>query len=67
MCADWVVSIRRACGALQFDCSSYHYQSRRTDPAALKVRIQEICETRARYGYRRVHVILDRKGWRYSI
>ena len=67
MCADGAVSIRRACGALRFDCSSYHYQSRRTDPAALKVRIKEICERRVRYGYRRVHVILDREGWCHSI
>ena len=26
-------------------------------------RIWEICETRVRYGYRRVHVLLDRDGW----
>ncbi len=67
MCADWAVSIRRACGALRFDRSSYHYQSRRTDPAELKRRIREICETRVRYGYRRVHVILRREGWDVSI
>jgi putative transposase len=67
MCADWAVSIRRACGALKFDCSSYHYKSRRTDPAELKRRIKEICETRARYGYRRVYVVLDREGWEVSI
>lgn len=67
MCADWAVSIRRACGALRFDRSSYHYKSRRTDPAALKARIKEICETRVRYGYRRVHVVLNREGWDVSI
>ena len=67
MCADWAVSIRRSCGALRFDCSSYHYKSRRTDPAELKRRIREICETRVRYGYRRVYVILDREGWEVSI
>jgi putative transposase len=67
MFADWAVSIRRARGALRFDCSSHYYQSRRTDPAALKARIKEICETRDRYGYRRVHVVLDREGWRHSI
>ncbi len=33
MCADWAVSIRRACGAMRFACASYHYKSRRTDPA----------------------------------
>jgi putative transposase len=63
MCADWAVSIRRACGALRFDCSSYHYKSRRTDPAELKRRIREICETRVRHGYRRVYIVLNREGW----
>jgi len=45
MLLDWGVSIRRACRVLPFDTSSYHYQSRRTDPAFLKKRIKEICET----------------------
>jgi putative transposase len=63
MRSDWRVSIRKACGALRFDCSTYHYKSRRTDPAALKKRIKEICETRVRYGYRRVHFVLQREGW----
>ncbi len=67
MCADWAVSIRRACGALRFDCSSYHYKSRRTDPAELKRRIRDICEARVRYGYRRVYVVLYREGWEVSI
>jgi len=31
--------------------------------AALKKRIKEICETRVRYGYRRVHFVLQREGW----
>lgn len=67
MCADWAVSIRRACGTLRFDGSSYHHKSRRTDPAELKRRIREICETRVRYGHRRVYVVLDREGWKVSI
>lgn len=63
LCCDWAVSIRRACGALRMERSTYHYQSRRSDPAALKERIREICQTRVRYGYRRVHVQLRREGW----
>lgn len=63
MCVDWGVSIRRACGAVCFDTSSYHYKSRRTDQAAVERRIKEIAETRVRYGYRRVHVLLRREGW----
>ncbi len=46
MCRDWAISIRRACGALNFDRSTYHYTSRRADQAGLERRIREICETR---------------------
>lgn len=61
------MTIRRACAALHFDRSTYHYQSRRTDPAFLKKRIKEICETHVRYGYRRVHYILRRDGWHVNL
>jgi putative transposase len=63
MCRDWAISIRRACGALNFERSTYDYTSRRADQAGLERRIREICETRVRYGYRRVHVLLEREGW----
>jgi putative transposase len=59
----WQVSIRRACGVIRAERSSYHYRGRRADQAALKKRIKEIAETRVRYGYRRVHVLLKREGW----
>ncbi|CCM79523.1 putative tranposase [Rhizobium mesoamericanum STM3625] len=29
----------------------------------MKLRIKDICQTRVRYGYRRVHVLLKREGW----
>lgn len=67
MLNDWGVSIRRACKALCFDTSSYHYKSRRADQAPLERKIKEICETRVRYGYRRVHVMLLREGWRINM
>jgi putative transposase len=67
MCSDWAVSIRKAFGAIGFDRSTFHYQSRRTDQAAVAKRIREICETRVRYGYRRVHVLLDREGWGINV
>lgn len=63
MCIDRGVSIREACGALRFDTSTFHYKSRRTDRAAVERRIKEIVETRLRYGYRRVHVLLRQEGW----
>jgi putative transposase len=59
----WQVSIRRACRALPVDRSTYHYRSKRTGQAVLMKRIKEIAETRVRYGYRRIHVLLRREGW----
>jgi len=63
MRGDWNVSIRRACHVFLLDRSTYHYKSRRPGQAALEQRIKDICQTRVRYGYRRVHVLLRREGW----
>lgn len=60
------VSIRRACDVLQFQKSTYFYKARRPSQAALRNRIREICATRVRYGNRRVHVLLQREGWRVN-
>jgi putative transposase len=62
----WQVSIRRACGVLRFRRSTYHYKSRRPSQATLRKRIREIAETRVRYGYRRIHVLLEREGWQVN-
>ena len=67
VCGDWGVSIRRACRVLEMDTSSYHYRSRRPDQAGLESRIRAICQTRVRYGYRRIHVLLQREGWQINI
>ena len=44
VCGEWDVSIRRACGVLEFDRSTYHYRSRRPDQAGLEARIKEILD-----------------------
>ena len=67
VCCEWEVSIRRACRVLLVDTSTYHYKSRRRGQADLEKRIKEIAETRMRYGYRRVHVVLQREGWMINI
>ena len=64
--AIWQVSIRRACSALPVNRSTYHYRSRRAGQAHLITRIKEIAATRVRYGYRRIHVLLRREGWRIN-
>jgi putative transposase len=61
-CCEWDVSVRRACRVLLVDTSTYHYKPRRRGQADLEKRIKEICETRVRYGYRRVQVMLRREG-----
>ena len=62
MRSEWSVSIRRTCRVFEVDTSTYHYKSRRPGQAVLEQRIREICRTRVRYGYRRVHVLLRREG-----
>ena len=37
------------------------------DQAGIEARIRDICATRVRYGYRRVHVMLTREGWDINI
>jgi putative transposase len=65
--ADWKVSIRRACSAIKAVRATYHYKSRRADRLPLRTRIKEIVETRLRYGYRRIHVLLRREGWPVNV
>jgi putative transposase len=61
------VSIRRACRGVPAARSTYHYLSVRPDQSVLRKRIREIAETRARYGYRRVHILLRREGWPVNV
>lgn len=63
----WKVSIRKACSALRIERSLYTYKQKRGEQAALSLRIKEICETRVRYGYRRVHVLLRRERWEINM
>ena len=61
------MSQRRACQVLEADRSTIQYKLQPRDQAALELRIKEICETRVRYGYRRVHIMLQREGWRHNV
>lgn len=61
------VSERRGCSALRFDRRTHRYKSICDDQAPLRKRIKEIAETRVRYGYRRIHVLLRREGWPVNV
>ncbi len=62
LCDAHEVSQRRACAALKVDRSSVRYVSRRGDDAELRAKIRDIATERRRFGYRRVHVLLERDG-----
>lgn len=61
------VSVRRACRAVPACRATYHYRSVRPSQEPLRKRIREIAETRARYGYRRIHIVLRREGWLVNV
>jgi putative transposase len=56
------VSQRRACQAIGADRSSVRYRSRRSDDGLIRVRLREIAAVRRRFGYRRLHILLEREG-----
>src|SRR5437762_11175112 len=58
--------VTRACGLLGISRSLYGYRSRRPVPAGLCERICELAGEKRRYGYRRIHVLLRREGWRVN-
>jgi putative transposase len=57
------VSERRACSAMGFGRSSHRYRSQRDPQVALRMRLRDLAATRVRYGYRRLHLLLQREGW----
>ena len=56
------VSERRACTVLDVDRSSIRYRSRRPDDASARMRLRELSRERRRFGYRRLHLLLEREG-----
>jgi len=57
------VSTRRACRLLRTTRSSVYYASRKDPLLALRQRMRELAQTRVRFGYRRLRVLLLREGW----
>ena len=57
------VSQRRAVRAARFCRSSLRYESRREPLTVLRQRMRELAQTRVRFGYRRLLVMMHREGW----
>ena len=62
--AEYRVSERRACAIVFLHRSVYRYLDQPRDDRAVRQRMKEIAETRVRYGFNRIHILLRREGWR---
>ena len=61
-CAMHGVSQRRACQALAVDRSSVRYLSVRPNDSDARAAMKAVAGERRRFGYRRIHVMLERQG-----
>ena len=51
---------------MQLQRSSFYYRHRKDPQEALRLRIRDLAAARPRYGYRRLHVLLCREGWKIN-
>jgi putative transposase len=58
------VSERHACCVLELARATYRYDSYQEQWIKLRIRMREIAQTRVRYGYRMIRVLLNREGWK---
>jgi putative transposase len=61
--AAYRVSERRACAVVMLSRTVFHYLDHKRDDRAVRQRIREIAETRVRYGFPRIQILLRREGW----
>ena len=60
------MSERRVCEVVSLGRSTYRYKSKAAEQAALRMRIRDLARARVSYGYRRIHVLLQREGWKVN-
>ncbi len=58
------VSERHACCVLEVARATHRYVGYAEQWIELRMRIREIAQTRVRYGYRMIRVLLNREGWK---
>lgn len=62
-CQEGQLSERRACGLIGMNRGSWRYQQKDREDAKLRRRLLELAEQRPRFGYRRLHRMLQREEW----
>jgi putative transposase len=60
------ISRLRACKLIRLGRSTFYWRSRARDQTPLRMRLRELAEVRQRFGYRRLHVLLRREGWKVN-
>jgi putative transposase len=60
------VSERRVCEVLGLWRGTCRYKSVADEQAALRIRLRDLAYSRVSYGYRRLHILLMREGWRVN-
>jgi putative transposase len=54
---------RRACRLLRLHRSVLYYRSVKNPRLELRARMRELARIRVRFGYRKLHILLQREGW----
>jgi putative transposase len=65
-CQQFPMSERRACKLFTMDRSTYRYEPQPDQNADLRQKLIELARQKPRYGYRRLHVLLERQGEKSS-
>ena len=66
LCSAFDMSGRRACKIIGCVRMTMRYRSRRPDDAELRARLRALAHERRRFGYRRLHVLLRREGFKVN-
>lgn len=56
-------SKRKVCNVLMIHRSVWYYKSKKKDDSVIRKRMREIAQTRVRYGFWRIYILLRREGW----
>jgi len=57
------MSERRLCSVIRLQRSTYRYRSAADEQTVLRTRLRDLAQGRVSYGYRRLHILLQREGW----
>jgi putative transposase len=63
---EFAMSERQACKLLEVDRSSYRYEPLPRDDGRLREEMVALAKQKPRYGYRRLGVLLERRGWKMN-